>query len=306
MKIIESDNLSKKFGKITALKQVSFSIEEGELFGLIGPDGAGKSTLFNILVTLLNPDSGTARIMGYDLIKQYKTIRKIIGYLPGQFSLYKDLSCIENLEFFATLYGESIKKNYQLIQPIWEQLLPFQNRAAANLSGGMKQKLALCCALIHKPTILILDEPTTGVDPVSRREFWEILQMLKKEKITVLVSTSYMDEASLCNRIALIQKGEILNVNTPNQILSEFEGNLFAIHTKEIYRSMLLLQEIEWIDNLYASGQQLNVVIKKECEIEKLTELLQSQSIVFSHITAIKPNTEDCFIQLIRSQQKNI
>ena len=306
MTIIESDNLSKKFGKIEALKQVSFSIEEGELFGLIGPDGAGKSTLFNILVTLLNPDSGTAHIMGYDLITQYNEIRKIIGYLPGQFSLYKDLSCIENLEFFATLYGENIEKNYELIRPIWEQLLPFKDRPAAKLSGGMKQKLSLCCALIHRPSILILDEPTTGVDPVSRQEFWEILQMLKKENITVLVSTSYMDEASLCNRIALIQKGTILNINTPTQILSEFKGQLFAIQSKEIYRLLLLFQEIEWIDNYYASGQQVNIVLNEKNNIEKLPLLLQEKNISFSHIQAIKPNTEDCFIQLMRSQQENI
>jgi len=274
------------------------------LFGLIGPDGAGKSTLFNILVTLLNADSGTARIYGYDLHLQYKEIRRIIGYLPGQFSLYKDLSCLENLEFFATLYGESIEKNYALIRPIWEQLLPFKDRTAANLSGGMKQKLALCCALIHRPVILVLDEPTTGVDPVSRREFWDILQMLKQENITVLVSTSYMDEASLCNRIALIQNGTLLDVNTPLKILSEFKGRLLAVATKEIYKLLLLLKEMDWIDNAYASGQQVNVVLADEGKTEQFTQFMQTANITYTDIKHISPNTEDCFIQLMRSQQE--
>jgi ABC-type multidrug transport system ATPase subunit len=304
MKVIETENISKTFGKTAALKEVSFSVEQGELFGLIGPDGAGKSTLFNILVTLLNADSGTARIYGYDLHLQYKEIRRIIGYLPGQFSLYKDLSCLENLEFFATLYGESIEKNYALIRPIWEQLLPFKDRTAANLSGGMKQKLALCCALIHRPVILVLDEPTTGVDPVSRREFWDILQMLKQENITVLVSTSYMDEASLCNRIALIQNGTLLDVNTPLKILSEFKGRLLAVATNEIYKLLLLLKEMDWIDNAYASGQQVNVVLADEGKTEQFTQFMQTANITYTDIKHISPNTEDCFIQLMRSQQE--
>ena len=226
-KEIEIKSLSKSFGKVKALDNVSLSVEKGELFGLIGPDGAGKSTLFNLLVTLLNPDGGQAEIAGMDLLQDYKKIRKIIGYLPGQFSLYGDLSCMENLEFFATLYGENIEDNYELIRPIWEQLLPFKNRKASALSGGMKQKLALCCALVHKPEILFLDEPTTGVDPVSRKELWGILQRLKEDNITVFVSTSYMDEATLCNRIALIQNGKILGCDTPDNIKSAFKGNLF-------------------------------------------------------------------------------
>ena len=306
MKVIETSAISKHFGKTEALKNVSLSIEKGELFGLIGPDGSGKSTLFNILVTLLNPDSGNARINDYDLLADYKQIRKIIGYLPGQFSLYKDLSCIENLEFFATLYGESIKKNYDLIRPIWEQLLPFKDRAAGNLSGGMKQKLALCCALVHHPVILVLDEPTTGVDPVSRQEFWEILKRLREENITVLVSTSYMDEASLCDRIGLIQKGILLNVNTPTQILSEFQGNLFAVHTHDIYNLLLLLKDEKTIDNAYASGQQLNVVIKEENGLPFLKRLLQEHNINYSKLVPILPNTEDCFIQLMRFQQDTL
>ncbi|MDD2621867.1 MAG: ABC transporter ATP-binding protein [Bacteroidales bacterium] len=305
MKIIETENISKSFGKVQALTNINLHIDKGELFGLIGPDGAGKSTLFNILVTLLNPDSGTAIIHGYDLIRDYKQIRKIIGYLPGQFSLYKDLSCIENLEFFATLYGESIEKNYALIRPIWEQLKPFKDRSAANLSGGMKQKLALCCALIHRPRILILDEPTTGVDPISRREFWEILQSLNKEDITVLVSTSYMDEASLCSRIGLIQNGKLLNINTPEQILSEFKGYLYAVHTREIHQLLLSLKDQPFIDNAYASGQQVNIVLNNASDVELLEKHLAYSAITYTSVQSIKANTEDCFIQLMKVNQEN-
>lgn len=304
MKIIETENISKVFGKTQALSNISLSIDKGELFGLIGPDGAGKSTFFNILVTLLNSDKGNATVCGYNLLSQYKEIRKIIGYLPGQFSLYRDLSCQENLEFFATLYGESIEKNYALIRPIWEQLEPFKDRSAANLSGGMKQKLALCCALIHRPMVLVLDEPTTGVDPVSRREFWEILQRLKNEDITVLVSTSYMDEASLCSRIGLIQNGKLLNINTPEQILSEFNGFLFAVHTREIHKLLLCLKDVPFINNAYASGQQVNVVLNSESDLALLQEHLNISEIAYTSILPIKANTEDCFIQLMKSNQE--
>lgn len=304
MNIIETENISKSFGKTQALINISLSIDKGELFGLIGPDGAGKSTFFNILVTLLNPDKGSATICGYDLLSQYKEIRKIIGYLPGQFSLYRDLSCLENLEFFATLYGESIEKNYALIRPIWEQLEPFKDRSAANLSGGMKQKLALCCALIHRPMVLVLDEPTTGVDPVSRHEFWEILQRLKNEDITVLVSTSYMDEASLCSRIGLIQNGKMLNINTPEQILSEFKGFLYAVHTREIHKLLLCLKDVPFINNAYASGQQVNIVLNSESDLCLLQEHLKTFGIIYTSILPIKANTEDCFIQLMKSNKE--
>jgi ABC-type multidrug transport system ATPase subunit len=304
MNIIETENISKAFGKTQALSDISLSINKGELFGLIGPDGAGKSTFFNILVTLLNPDSGKANVCGYDLLSQYKEIRKIIGYLPGQFSLYRDLSCLENLEFFATLYGESIEKNYALIRPIWEQLEPFKDRSAANLSGGMKQKLALCCALIHRPMVLVLDEPTTGVVPVSRREFWEILQRLKNEDITVLVSTSYMDEASLCSRIGLIQNGKLLNINTPEQSLSEFQGNLFAVHTREIHKLLVCLKDVSFINDAYASGQQVNIVLNSETDLALLQTHLSASGVEYTSILPIKAYTEDCFIQLMKSNQE--
>jgi ABC-type multidrug transport system ATPase subunit len=300
MKPIEVENISKSFGQTQALQDISFSIERGELFGLIGPDGAGKSTLFDVLVTLILPDSGTAKIEGLDLIKDYKKIRHIIGYLPGRFALYGNLSCRENLEFFAQLYGESIKKNYSLIAPIWEQLLPFKHRKAAALSGGMKQKLALCCALVHKPKILFLDEPTTGVDPVSRRELWDILTTLKSDDISVFVSTSYMEEATLCSRVGLIQGGKLLMSNTPKQIQSNFKGIIFAIHTDAIYQLLRHLDEFKFVQNFYASGQQVNIVLDNLSQEPVLRSCLEKLPVKIKSIEGIEPSIEDCFIQLMK------
>ena len=302
MNPIEVVGLSKSFGQTQALKNISFSIEKGELFGLIGPDGSGKSTLFNVLVTLLSPDAGTAIIDGYDLVKDYKEIRKIIGYLPGNFSLYGDLSCKENLEFFATLYGESVQKNYSLIYPIWKQLLRFEKRKVAALSGGMKQKLALCCALIHKPKILFLDEPTTGVDPVSRRELWEILKLLEAENISVLVSTSYMDEANLCNRIGLIQSGQLLESNTPKQIQSNFQGHVVALQTNQVYQLLNELESFTTAKDYYAAGQQVNVVLHHREDEKLLRAFVENLSLKINQITSIQPTIEDCFIQLMKKK----
>lgn len=299
-KEISIKNLSKAFGKVQALDNVSLQVEKGELFGLIGPDGAGKSTLFNLLVTLLNPDSGQAELAGLDMLRDYKKIRKIIGYLPGQFSLYGDLSCQENLEFFATLYGESVEDNYELIRPIWEQLLPFKNRKAAALSGGMKQKLALCCALVHKPQILFLDEPTTGVDPVSRKELWEILKKLKEVNITVFVSTSYMDEATLCNRIALIQNGHILGCDTPANIQAAYKGHLFSLHTNTIYDLLQYLSDYN-AEDIYPSGQCVNVVLRSKEESEALLSYIAKSNIVINEAKYVQPTIEDCFIQLMKN-----
>ncbi|MBO7346211.1 MAG: ABC transporter ATP-binding protein [Bacteroidales bacterium] len=303
MKAIEVAEISKSFGKIKALDKVSLTVEEGELFGLIGPDAAGKSTLFNILVTLLNPDQGDATILGLNLMKDYKKLRQMIGYLPGQFSLYGDLSCWENLEFFATMYGESIEENYDLIKPIWEQLQPFKNRKASALSGGMKQKLALCCALIHKPKVLFLDEPTTGVDPVSRKELWEILQKMKSVGITVFVSTSYMDEATICNRIALIQKGEILGSAKPQQIIDAYQGYLLAIRTDNIYQLLQFLKDYP-ARNIYASGQYVNVVFNDKGEADKMIEVIEKNNIQIRSKEFIQPTIEDCFIQLMRKKDE--
>ena len=220
--MIEIKNISKYYNDIQALKEISLSVEKGELFGLIGPDGAGKTTLMRILMTLLLPDSGEAKMNDLHVVKDFKKIRHIVGYMPGRFSLYQDLSVEENLHFFATVFGTTIEENYDLIRDIYYQIEPFKNRRAGKLSGGMKQKLALSCALIHKPKILILDEPTTGVDAVSRKEFWEMLKALQQKEITILVSTPYMDEASLCDRVALIQKGTILDVDSPSRITEKF------------------------------------------------------------------------------------
>ena len=300
MKPIEVEGISKSFGQTLALQDISFSIERGELFGLIGPDGAGKSTLFDVLVTLILPDSGKAKIEGLDLVKDYKKIRHLIGYLPGRFALYGNLSCRENLEFFAQLYGESITKNYRLIAPIWEQLLPFKHRKAAALSGGMKQKLALCCALVHKPKILFLDEPTTGVDPVSRRELWDILTVLKKEDISVFVSTSYMEEATLCSRVGLIQGGKLLMSNTPKQIQSDFKGVIYALHTDTIYQLLQQLESFTFVQNFYASGQQVNIVLDNPSQESILRSCLEKIPVKITQIEQIEPSIEDCFIQLMK------
>jgi ABC-type multidrug transport system ATPase subunit len=298
---IEVEKISKKFGHTQALQDISFSVERGELFGLIGPDGAGKSTLFDVLVTLLPPDSGTAKIEGLDLINDYKKIRHLIGYLPGRFALYGNLSCKENLEFFARLYGESITKNYRLIAPIWEQLLPFKHRKAAALSGGMKQKLALCCALVHRPKILFLDEPTTGVDPVSRRELWDILTVLKSEDISVFVSTSYMEEATLCSRVGLIQGGKLLRSDTPAQIQSDFKGVIFAVHTDTIYQLLQHLEEFKQAQDFYAAGQQVNIVLNNLSQEQFLHSYLEKIPVKIKKIQHIEPSIEDCFIQLMKS-----
>ncbi|MDY0054603.1 MAG: ABC transporter ATP-binding protein, partial [Bacteroidales bacterium] len=215
MKVLKVNNISKKFNSEYALKNISFEVEKGEIFGIIGPDGAGKTTLFRILTTLILSDTGNAMIIENDIIKDYKEIRKILGYMPGSFSLYHDLSVEENLEFFASVFSVRIEDNYYLIKDIYSHLQPFKKRRAGNLSGGMKQKLALSCALIHKPEILFLDEPTTGVDPVSRKEFWQMLKRLQNQGITIIVSTPYMDEAKLCDRIALINKGEFIDIDSP-------------------------------------------------------------------------------------------
>ena len=238
---INIQNLSKSYGDTKAVQHLSLEVKKGELFGLIGPDGAGKTTVFRMLTTLLLPDEGSATLEGLDIVKDYKEIRKIVGYMPGRFSLYQDLSVEENLSFFATVFGTTIAENYELIKDIYEQIKPFSTRRAGKLSGGMKQKLALCCALIHKPKVLLLDEPTTGVDVVSRKEFWQMLNRLKEQGISILVSTPYMDEASLCDRIALIQSGKILSTSTPSRLSvtldkpSMRQAPLIYTHCSSIY-----------------------------------------------------------------------
>src|SRR5215831_9044637 len=262
-KSVTTNNIVKFYGKkkdvVQALQGISFEVSKGEVFGIIGPDGAGKTSLFRILTTLLLADGGTATVDGFDVVKDYKEIRNRVGYMPGKFSLYQDLTVEENLEFFATIFNTSIHENYDLIKDIYSQIEPFKERRAGKLSGGMKQKLALCCALIHRPTVLFLDEPTTGVDAVSRKEFWEMLKRLKQQGITILVSTPYMDEASLCDRIALIQLGKILSVDTPVNIIDAYPEKLYAIKSDNIYRLLSDLRQYHAILTCYAFGELVHL-----------------------------------------------
>ena len=298
--MITTTDITKEFKDVKALKGINITVEQGELFGLIGPDGAGKTTLFRILTSLLLPTSGTAIINGYNVSKDYKKIRALIGYMPGRFSLYQDLSVEENLNFYATIFGTTVKENYDLIRDIYIQIEPFKKRPAGKLSGGMKQKLALSCALIHKPEILILDEPTFGVDAVSRKEFWEMLKKLKARGITIMVSTPYMDEASLCDRIALIQGGEILQVNTPGEIRQSFPKQLLAISTSNIYKLIKDLKDYENSKNVHPFGMAIHYTDKREIidpiEIENYLKSKQHENILVKQIEA---NIEDCFMHLM-------
>jgi ABC-2 type transport system ATP-binding protein len=302
MNTIELKNIVKTYSakknKITAVDDVSFSVKEGELFGLIGPDGAGKSSLFRILTTLLLANSGSASVMELDVVKDYKEIRKIVGYMPGRFSLYQDLTVEENLEFFATIFNTTIQANYNLIEDIYVQLEPFKNRRAGKLSGGMKQKLALSCALIHKPRVLFLDEPTTGVDPVSRTEFWEMLKRLKEQGISILVSTPYMDEAKLCDRIALIQNGKILEIDTPHNIVSRFANNLYAVRSENMYKLLTDLRSFPKTKSCFAFGDKHHLVLNDDnFDLNELKTYLQNQTNL--EIKKIEPGIEDCFMSLI-------
>lgn len=296
-------NVTKTYdeGKVLAVDDVSMSVEPGELFGLIGPDGAGKSTLFRILTTVLLADNGTATVDGYDVVKDYRAIRKTVGYMPGRFSLYQDLTVEENLTFFATLFGTTIQENYDLIKDIYEQIEPFKTRRAGKLSGGMKQKLALCCALIHKPTVLFLDEPTTGVDVVSRREFWAMLKRLKQQGITILVSTPYMDEAVLCERIALIQTGQLLSVDTPQNIVNAYAGQLFAARADSIPHALTEIRQYDPVRSSYAFGDTIHVTFRDDNgqNQQQLTQYLQQKGHTNVAVTAITPTIEDRFIQLM-------
>ena len=260
---ISVNNISKSYKKLKAVENITFDVKEGELFGLIGPDGAGKTTIFRILTTLLVANEGSAEVAGYDVIKGLKEIRNSVGYMPGKFSLYQDLTVEENLDFFATIFGTTIEENYDLIKNIYVQIEPFKKRRAGALSGGMKQKLALCCALIHAPKVLFLDEPTTGVDPVSRKEFWIMLKRLQKKGITILVSTPYMDEASLCDRIALIQKGKILKIDSPENIINNYEKIIYDVQAKNTHGLIHDLKNYPNQYSVYAFGEFIHYIDKK-------------------------------------------
>ncbi|WP_093097683.1 MULTISPECIES: ABC transporter ATP-binding protein [Sphingobacterium] len=288
-------------GALTAVDHVDFSVKKGELFGLIGPDGAGKTSIFRILTTLLMPTEGAATVAGLDVVKEYKQIRKLVGYMPGKFSLYQDLTIEENLNFFASVFGTTVEENYDLIKDIYVQIEPFKDRRAGKLSGGMKQKLALCCALIHKPEVLFLDEPTTGVDVVSRKEFWEMLARLKDQGITILVSTPYMDEATLCERIALIQNGQILSVETPEEIIKQYPDPLYAIKANNMGKLLVDLRNNPNIKTCNAFGEYHHISFKEDQghAKEMLLKSLENQNHQGLIIDDIQPNIEDCFINLM-------
>ena len=297
MKAIEINNICLKYGSVEALKHVSFDVACGEIFGLIGPDGAGKTSLFRLLTTLLFADSGTATVDGLDVVSDYKQIRKRVGYMPGRFSLYQDLTIEENLTFFATVFGTTINENYHLIKDIYQQIEPFKKRRAGRLSGGMKQKLALCCALIHKPSVLFLDEPTTGVDPVSRKEFWGMLKKLKQQGITILVSTPYIDEASICDRIAFIQNGKILSINTPDKIIADFPYEIFAIESENNYEILKQLRQNPAVRSVFSFGDTLHVVFNGE--LSPPPSIGGYEPNLNLQFKKISPTIEDCFMALM-------
>jgi ABC-type multidrug transport system ATPase subunit len=300
--MIKVSNIVKTYnkGSVQAVNDISFEVNSGELFGLIGPDGAGKSSIFRILTTLLLADSGTATVNGFDVVNEFQSIRNCIGYMPGRFSLYQDLTIEENLEFFATVFDTTIEENYDLIRDIYVQIEPFKDRRAGKLSGGMKQKLALCCALIHKPEVLFLDEPTTGVDVVSRREFWEMLKKLKQQGLTIIVSTPYMDEASLCDRIALMQGGHILSIDTPANIIASYHKTLYAMTAPNMYKLLTAMRSYEHTDSCFAFGDCLHLTLKSAGTLEDVKKYISAMHFTQVEIKEIIPDIEDCFIKLIK------
>lgn len=294
--MVKVENISKTFKKVQALNDVSFHAEKGELFGIIGPDGAGKTTLFRIMTTLTIPDNGTVFINNRSIFNDYMEIRKNIGYMPGRFALYQDLTVEENLNFFASVFNTTIEENYHLIKGIYSHIAPFKNRKAGKLSGGMKQKLALSCALIHKPEVLFLDEPTTGVDPVSRKEFWDMLYDLKNMGITIIVSTPYMDEASRCNRIALIKNGAFIDVNTPKNIINNFSKTLIALKADNMRQLLKDVRKCSHIKSAFAFGAEIHAVIDNDNQIEDINNQIKNLNHKNIEIYRIPPAIEDCYI----------
>ncbi|MFD2915758.1 ABC transporter ATP-binding protein [Psychroserpens luteus] len=298
---ITVNHISKSYKNVKALEDISFEVKEGELFGLIGPDGAGKTTLFRILTTLLIANEGTATVAGFDVVTDYKKIRNSVGYMPGRFSLYQDLTVEENLNFFATIFGTTIEENYELIKEIYVQIEPFKDRRAGKLSGGMKQKLALCCALIHKPKVLFLDEPTTGVDPVSRKEFWEMLKRLQKKGITILVSTPYMDEAALCDRIALIQDGKILQIDTPQAIVKHYPKQIYNVRANNTYQLLNSLNAYRHNHSVFPFGEFVHYTDSRaDFNPKDLVDYLESKNLSNIEIEKTEPTIEDTFMELAK------
>ncbi len=300
---IKASNITKRYGEKTALDDISFDVSKGELFGFIGPDGAGKTTLFRIITSLLIPDSGTMIVEGHDTVKDYRKLRKILGYMPGRFSLYQDLTVEENLRFFAGIFKTTPEANYDLVKDIYSHIEPFKNRKAGKLSGGMKQKLALSCALIHKPGVLILDEPTTGVDAVSRIEFWEMLAKLKQSGITIVVSTPYMDEASRCDRVALIQNGNIMSIDTPVAIRSNYDRDLWAVKADDVYRLLCDLRQYKATRTAFPFGEHIHVSLTDESvKQDDIVSYLQSTGNSNVQISKIEPSIEDCFMEMMKKE----
>lgn len=308
MAIVTARNLRKTYdkGRVVALRHLSFDVEEGEIYGIIGPDGAGKTSLFRILTTLLLPDSGTAAVDGLDVRGDYREIRRRIGYMPGRFSLYQDLTVEENLEFFATIFGTTISENYHLVADIYAQIEKFKQRKAGKLSGGMKQKLALSCALIHAPRVLFLDEPTTGVDPVSRMEFWEMLKKLKREHgITVVVSTPYMDEAMQCDRIALAESGQFLTVDSPQGIISHYGETLWAVRSDRMHQLLDDLRACEEVKTAFSFGETFHVTVQPDASTQSLVAYLATRGHHDVSVAPVKASIEDCFMALTIGGQEN-
>jgi ABC-type multidrug transport system ATPase subunit len=307
MSRVSIQNITKTYekGTVTALDDVSLEVESGELFGLIGPDGAGKTTLFRILTTLLKPDEGKAEVNGFDVVDDFWEIRKIVGYMPGKFSLYQDLSIIENLNFFATVFETTVEENYHLIKDIYVQIEPFKDRLAGALSGGMKQKLALCCALIHEPKVLFLDEPTTGVDPVSRKEFWDMLDLLKARGITIIVSTPYMDEASRCDRIALMQDGKIMEIDRLENILKKHRQPTYSVKGTDRHRLIQDIRSFDQTDSCFAFGEDNHVVFKDSPATDSLLHFLGEKGHTNLTVHEVVPDIEDVFIKLMLEQESH-
>jgi ABC-2 type transport system ATP-binding protein len=304
IKAIESSGVTKSFGATLALDDINFSVNESEIFGFIGPDGAGKTTLFRIITTLLVADKGNMKVLGMDSTTDYKELRKNIGYMPGRFSLYQDLSVEENLNFYATVFGTTVEENYELISDIYSHIEPFKKRLAGKLSGGMKQKLALSCALIHKPRLLILDEPTTGVDAVSRSEFWDMLGKLRKYNITIIVSTPYMDEAVRCNRVALIQEGKLLSVDTPQNIKAGFSRKLFIAKSTEKYKLLKTLRKNQEVLTVYPFGDSMHVTLKNDSSEKSVLDYLMKEGLTDAVIHKADAGIEDRFLELMENGLK--
>jgi len=302
---VSAVSLTKHFGDVVALDDVSFDVRAGELFGLIGPDGAGKTTLFRLLTTVQLADAGSASVLGLDVVKDYRAIRSRIGYMPGRFSLYADLSVEENLRFFASVFGTTVEAGQRLIAPIYSQIARFADRRAGALSGGMKQKLALCCALVHLPELLLLDEPTTGVDAVSRREFWDLLETLRAEGLTIVASTPYMDEAVRCNRVALIQRGRILDIADPRGIGARFDRPLLSVRAAERMRLLRALREHPHAHSVFPFGEAAHYTDQRTDRdareiAAELVRHLAERGLADAEVSVIEPGIEDVFMALMQ------